>query len=237
MSDEEITINSLCLNCFQRGHDNDDCSNFGIHACTKCYRFNVATAQCNCTNRKQPDPPQLLRLVGDHIGPHWYIDVKILDKVVHAMINTSIKRCRINQNFALWIQSCSKESIDDRGEIHVPIKRKATTYEIRCQILESQANLLEVGTAFLKYFGFRFTFDGTTISSDHSHIASHPSETEYVYNVPAIGKDLREFLTQKRKFLKKGRVVKTLDWLPKRQPERIVVIRQNSPTESNEDSE
>lgn len=180
MSEEEITVNSLCFNCFHQGHDDDVCSKFNIPACLKCFRFNVRTSECNCMDRKQPAPAQLLRLVGDNIGPSWYVDVKIYDKMVHAMINTSIKRCRINQAFALWIQSHSNELIDDRGEILVPIKRKTTKYAIRCQISETQSNLVEVGTAFLKYFGFQFTFDGTTISSTHSYIASHPSEIEYV---------------------------------------------------------
>lgn len=224
MSNEEITVNDLCSHCFHRGHSNDECSNnFGIPACTKCYRLNVVTSQCNCHNKKLPSPPQVLRFVGDHIGPYMYLDVKILDKIVHALINTSIKRCKISYAFALWIQAGSDRRIDDNAEIRVPIKRKGITYEIRCQTSESQIETMEVGTAFLKFFGYNFTFDGTTLSSAHSFIASHPNEIEYVYNVPSIGNDLREFLNQKRKFLKKGRIVKESNWPPKiKQPERLV---------------
>lgn len=238
MSNDEIIISDLCFNCFRLGHIDDECSAVGVRACTNCYRVNVKTTECNCTNRKLPLPPQQLRFVGDHIGPFWYIDVKILDQVVHAKINTSIKRCRVSQALALYIQAGSKESIDERIEIRVPIRRNGITYEIRCQVSEAQEDLLEVGTAFLKFFGFKFTFDGATLSSEHSHIASHPSELEYVYNIPTIGKDLREFLTQKRKFLRKGRVVKSSAWLSKAiQTERIVVMRQNSSTDSSEDSD
>lgn len=240
MSNDEIVVNTLCLNCFHKGHDEEECSKFGVYACINCYRFNVATSACNCNNRKQDSSPQLTRLVGDHIGPYWYIDIKIFDKIVPAMINTSIKRCRINQDLAFWIQSCSNAEINDDAEIRVPIQRKGTTYEIRCQVFESESEVMEVGTAFLKYFGFRFTFDfdGVTISSQDSFIASHPSEVEYVYNIPAIGKDLRELLNQKKKFLRKGRVAKPSNWPPKSNgSDRIVIIRRTKPATQNEQSD
>lgn len=238
MSNEEITVDIICQNCFRLGHIDEECAEFRIQACTKCYRLNVTTSNCNCKNRKQNYPPQLLRLVGDHIGPLWYIDIKILDKIVNALINTSIKRCRINKQLALWLQSSSNESIDSNCEIRVPIKRKGTTYVIRCQISESQTELLEVGTAFLKYFGYQFTFDGVTISSQQSFIASSSNEIEYAYNVPAIGKDLREYLNKKRKFLKKGRIMKSTNWLQNAvHDDRIVIISQNSDIDSNQDSE
>lgn len=227
----EVFISKPCPHCFRQGHTKDVCNRFRMIACASCFRLNVVTSKCNCNDRRKPLPLQVPRLVGDHTGPHWYIDLQIFGTIVQAMINTSIKRCSINESLALWVQSKSSRVIDELSEeIRVPIERKGSSFEIRCQISKIQVEPLEVGTAFLKYFGYQFTFDGTTIDSDKSFIASHPNEIEYVYNVKTFGKDLREYLTKKKTFLKKGRVIKNSIM----QKNRLVIVCKNSCSDSSD---
>lgn len=215
-----------CFHCYGTDHNTDiKCTKNGIISCTKCFRFNVFTAKCNCENRAKKPPLQVLRLVGKKIAPKMFVDLLLHDEIVPAMLNTSIETSQVNTEFANWWQSISNDSIyRDVNTIMIETVRKGLRMRIQCTVIESQENWIELGTEFMMAAGFSMTLEGVNINSDHSPVLSNPHIFEYVYNLKDRGNDLRNYLNQKKHFLKKGRIYKPSFKIPE-SLSRTVTIR------------
>lgn len=183
-----ICTDTLCKSCFTRscprtGH----CPEGRIVACKHCYKLNVITEECNCLNRSER-PTHSLRLIGSPSAPFLYFDVKLFNRSIPAMINTSIQISRINHNLSVWLQMKSNGSVNpEANEIIVPVKRQGKTVDIHCKIKNPQAELIQIGTEMLHRFGYTFIFERVTIDSDTSPILAGPLEVEYVYNLKPRG--------------------------------------------------
>lgn len=197
----------ICFRCYKPRHSAERCTEDGIISCTNCFRLNVFTKKCTCKDPKKPQPLQVLRLCGPANDPELYMDLRINDQVIPALISLSIKRSRVNTSLANWLQSVSKNSIyKDVDTIIIETIRKGRLFKIPCDISDTQQDYLQSGREFLKAVGYKITIDGMTVNSDSSPILSKPCAVDYVYNDPYKGEDLREFLRKKRFFLKKGRI-------------------------------
>ncbi|KAL5293285.1 hypothetical protein ACFFRR_011824 [Megaselia abdita] len=200
----------LCFHCYKPIHStNTRCTENGIVSCTNCFRVNVFTKKCSCNFPNRPPPLHVLRFCGDSADPDWYVDLQIHDKVVPALLNPSIKRGRVNLEFATWWQSVVLDSVyRDADTIVIETVRKGQSFEIPCDVFESQEEHLQLGREFMLAVGYSFTLEGMTIHSKSSPVLSSPFETQYVYNIDSHGQDLREFLNTRKFFLKKGRINK-----------------------------
>lgn len=222
-----------CFHCYQLGHPPTEiCPNEGIIACTKCFRLYVFSTGCNCLNKRRPDPPQVLRLIGKKKAPKWVTDVCINDRYFPALLNTSISRCRVTSMFATWFKSENSTQSETGDKIlSIDIQRKGRRIRVSCDIVEELLDDVHIhlGTELMTFLGYVFTMENISIKSNHSPILSTPFESEYVYNLPSVGEDLRKYLIRKRQFLKKGKpVTKSYGDLKPRQPSRVVVIRNSS---------
>lgn len=202
--------NKPCFYCYKTGHSTDvKCTSNGIIACRTCFKMNVFTKKCNCKHPKMPHPPQELRLIGKPTCPKIYLDLLIHDTVIPCLLNTSITRSRVNIKLANWLQSVSTDSIyHNLNTIFIKTSRKGFLLKIPCTISETQLEHIELGTEFMTAAGFVLTIEGASIESNKSPILSDPYEIEYVYNLENRGRDLRNYLTEKKFFLKKGRITR-----------------------------
>ena len=195
-----------CLTCYQSGHTK--CTRNSIRACSSCFRLNVLSKRCNCNHPKRRNPPQLLRIVGSRFCHQWYLDVEISDTIIPALVNPSIKRSRVNNTLATWWQSTQRDSVyHDTDTIIIKTRRQGNTMEIPCDVVYAQNEFIQLGMEFLIAIGYTFTLEGVSISSHHSPILSSPYETDYIYNHSPLGDDLRQYLNQKRFFLKRSRII------------------------------
>lgn len=128
-----------CFRCYQRDHPpQDDCPNEGLIACTRCFRTYVFSKGCNCLDKRQPEPCQVLRLIGKPKAPRWFTDVKIRDKIFPALLNSSITRCRVSSKFAEWWNSFeSSKPSPHNNMIILEIQRKGRHIQITCDITDN----------------------------------------------------------------------------------------------------
>lgn len=224
-----------CFHCYKANHSAvKKCTTNGMISCTKCFRLNVFTAKCNCEIRTRRLPLQVLRLVGKKIAPRMFVDLLLHDEIVPAMLNTSIETSQVNTEFANWWQSISTGSIyRDVNTILIETVRKGLRMSIQCNVIESQENWIELGTEFMMAAGFSITLEGVNINSDHSPVLSSPYILEYVYNLRHQGNDLRNYLNQKRYFLKQGRIRKPSFNLPESLNRTVIVRHRNHPKRSS----
>lgn len=224
---------ALCGHCLIR-HSSSDCPDSKIISCRKCFRLNVRTENCECIQQKYSSP-QVFRLVGNETSPKLYVDITAFNQAFPALINTSIVKCRINYKMSVWLQMKSFGTIDEEAtELIVPFTRKGNKLEITCEIYKPQIEAIELGLEYLQIIGYTFTFEGVTINSDSSPIASHPQEVEFAYNLPFRGTELREHLVAKRKFLKKGRIAEIPNWPPQPASNRLVIVRRTKRRRSSD---
>lgn len=202
--------NKPCFHCYRTGHlRNTKCPNTGLVSCTSCFKLNVFTNKCNCKNIKKPNTPQVLRIISNHGNQKWYLDLQLNDKIVPAFLNPGISRSRVNPTFANWWQSTRNESVyRDTDTIMLTTVRKGFLMKIPCEVIDAQREFIILGMEFMTAAGYTLTMEGVSIHSKHSPVLSSPYETEYVFNLPSIGKDLRTYLQRRKFFLKKGRIVK-----------------------------
>lgn len=223
-----------CFYCYRTEHSSSErCPNDGLIACTKCFRVNVFSNGCNCTDRRQAEPPQVLRQIGKPKAPKWFTDVQILNRLFPAMINTSITRCQVSSAFSDWWQLVSKTKKDDNSELlMIEIQRKGRRLRVTCDIVHDLGDDIHIhlGTELLTFLGYTFTLENITIKSKHSPVLSSPYEIEYVYNLPRLGEDLRTYLSRKRHFMKKGRVTKRESYggYTSQPTKRSIILRRSS---------
>lgn len=226
---------NLCKDCLTRECTREGiCPQGRIITSKCCHKLNVFTANCNCASRATR-PHQCIRLVGDPESPLWYVDLKIFNRSFPALVNTSIRKCRINYHMSMWLQAKSNGVIDEEvTEIIIPFRRYGRTIDVECEVFKPNTEVIEIGMLFLKTFGYKFTFERVTINSDNSPILSSPYEVEYAYNLSPRGRDLRNYLIEKKRFLKRGRIIKLEDWPPTpTSTRRVVVVRRSSDRESS----
>lgn len=225
-----------CFHCYGTDHNTDlKCTKNGIVSCTKCFRLNVFTAKCNCQKPTQRSPMQVLRFVGKRSAPKMYVDLLLHDKIIPALLNTSIDTSRVNAEFANWWQSISTDSIYcDVNTIMIETVRKGLLMNIQCDVINSQENYIELGTDFMMATGFSMTLEGVSVDSKHSPILSSPHLMEYVYNLRHRGDDLRTYLNSKKFFLKQGRIHRPSFKLPKSM-HRTVIVRQRKISRNSSD--
>lgn len=199
-----------CFHCYKLGHSTEKrCTKNGLVSCTNCFQLNVFSKLCNCKNPKKPQPPQVLRKVGNPFSPRWYIDFQLHGTIIPALINTTISRCQVNAEFATWYQSYQADSVyQDAHTILIELQRKGKWFQITCDVVETQKDYIEVGTEFMTVSNYTFTMENVTIDSENAPVSSSPYEREFVYNLPTRGRDLRAYLNSKKFFLKKGRIHK-----------------------------
>lgn len=232
-----------CFHCYRLGHPPSElCPNDGLIACTKCFRLYVFSKGCNCVNKRLPDPPQVLRLIGKKKAPKWITDVCINDQLFPAMLNTGLTRCRVSTAFAKWWQDATESPADnDSNVISIEIKRKGRRIRVACDIVQDLGDQIHIhlGTELMTFLGYTFTMENITVKSNHSPVLSSPYESEYVYNLPSVGEDLRNYLSRKRHFLKRGKPINKgyVDLHPKRDAhirrssqDRVIIIRRSSTT-------
>lgn len=226
-----------CFHCYGTDHSTDiKCTRNGIISCTKCFRLNVFTAKCNCQHQNRKTPLQVLRLVGKPSAPRLYVDLRLHDIIVPALLNTALEVSRVNPEFANWWQSISTDSIyRDANTITVETVRKGLLMKIQCDVIDSQEHFIELGTDFMTAAGFSLTLEGVSVYSEHSPVLSNPHVTEYVYNLRHRGHDLRTYLSRKKFFLKQGRINKPSFKLPK-SSQRTVIVRKRKYSRSSSDS-
>lgn len=220
----------LCFHCYKPLHAKGvKCIDNGIISCTWCFRLNVFTRKCNCTRPNMPQPLQVLRLIGNKDDSKWYVDLRLYEEVFPAFLNTSIKSGRVSSTFATWWQSVKGESVYlDAYTIVIETVRKGCLLQIPCSIVESPDDHIELGREFMQAVGYKFTLEGMTIDSETSPILHHPYEMEYVYNIPARGRDLRTYLNNKKFFLKKGRTLKPCFKQPITSNMKVTIKRLNN---------
>lgn len=186
-------------------------------------------------DKRKPEPCQVLRLVGKPKAPRWYTDLYIQDQIVPAMLNTSITRCRVSSKLAIWWKSLNppKESTDP-NIIFLEIQRKGRRIQMSCDVVSDleAGSHIQLGTEIMTFLGYTFTMENISIKSKHSPVLTDPYEMEYVYNLPTLGGDLRNYLNNKRHFLKKARIVKKHCTTFKPKTKRIVVLRRSSSSSS-----
>lgn len=156
-----------CFRCYQLSHSTRErCPNNGLISCTRCFRANVFTNGCNCLDKKQPEPCQVLRFIGNPKSPRWFTDLKIHDQIVPAMINTSITRCRVSVTFAKWWNSYnSSNKTNDQTMILLAITRKERQIQIPCDVINNlEENIhIEIGTELMTFLKYTFTMENITI--------------------------------------------------------------------------
>lgn len=220
--------NKPCFHCFKSDHSQKSkCPNYGIISCTSCFRLNVFTNKCNCINRKRKQPQQVLRIIGNRNFQKWYIDLDVQNEIVPARLNPCIARSQVSSEFADWLQSKTETSIyRDTNTIMLKTVRKGSTIRIPCDVTVSQEECIQLGMEVMMALGYTFTMEGISINSNHSPVMSNPYETDFVYNQVPLGGDLRNYLNQKKFFLKRSRIVQ-----PKLRSSAITVtIRRRSPS-------
>lgn len=199
-----------CFHCYRTGHSRiTKCPHHGIISCTSCFKLNVFTNKCNCKSIKKPDPPQTLRIVAINDTQRWYLDLQLNDTIIPSMVNPCISRSRVNPALAAWWQSSKNDSVyRDTDTIIITTIRKGLLMEIPCDITDNQDEHIILGMEFMITAGYTLTMEGVSVHSKHSAKLSSPYETDYIYNSPSLGKDLRNFLQKRKFFMKKGRIVK-----------------------------
>lgn len=223
----------MCLRCFKSDHSSDDCTTYGLISCASCFRLNVLTKTCNCKDFKQPDPAQIIRLAGKQNAPRWFLDLNIHERIFAALVNPSIERGRVNGPFAHWLRVVTGDDVASLSPtLTVNIDRHGQILQITCDIIKDQEDFIQIGADFMKFLKYTLTMEGCTINSDKSYIAPNPYETNYVYNIPKDGADLRSFLTTKRFFMKSARTLKDRYGIPQSPTTRVIKVSQ-SPAKSN----
>lgn len=198
-----------CFQCFERDHLAEDYTTSGPISCSRCFRLNVHTETCNCQDRCQPPPSQVLRLAGKKIAPRWYVDLNIFDREFAALINPTIERGRVSLNFANWLRSVSPYNIrSNANTVTIEITRRTLILEVTCDISETQEDEIHIGADLMMFLGYKFTMQDVSIDSTQSYIASTPYEINYSYNLPGKAEDLRLYLQAKAVFLKQARTTK-----------------------------
>ena len=216
-----------CFHCYQSGHSRTTkCTSNGIIACTSCFRLNVFSKKCTCKNLQNGSSQQVLRIVGNKTMHKWYLDITIFDIIMPARINPLIARSQVSQSFANWLQANNHQPHDDTTTIIIITRRQGRMMRIECDISSSQDEHIQLGMDFMIQIGYTFTMKGVSIVSNNTPVMSNKYETEYVYNLPSVGKDLRNYLNNKRFFLKKGRVIKPVLQYPGL---RITIDQRRSP--------
>lgn len=226
--------NKPCFHCFKTDHSRKSkCPKYGIISCTSCFRLNVFTNKCNCTNRKRSQPLQVLRIVGNRNFQKWYLDLDVQNEIVPARLNPCIARSQVSSEFAEWVQSKTESSIyRDTNTILLRTARKGSTIQIPCDVIVSQKECIELGMEVMMALGYTLTLEGISINSSHSPVMSNPYETDFVYNHVPLGGDLRTYLNQKKFFLKRSRTIKR----KLLSSEITVTIRRGSPSSSRSSS-
>lgn len=208
----------------------------GPIACTNCFRLNVLTESCNCQDRCQPQPSQVLRLAGKRSAPRWYVDLNIFNREFAALINPTIERGRVSMNFAKWLRSVSQDSSNSNISIVTfEIARKELILEVTCDVSDTQEDEIHIGADLMTFLGYKFTLEDVTIDSTQSYIASTPYEVNYSYNLPGKAEDLRLYLQAKAVFLKQSRITKehygvSITSLPHK---RVIKVNRASSASSN----
>ncbi|KAL5290010.1 hypothetical protein ACFFRR_009791 [Megaselia abdita] len=148
------------FHCSRLGHSlKEFCPNDGMITCTKCFRVNVFSTGCNCSDRIQPDPPQILRQIGRPKAHKWYTDVSVHDRLFPAMINTSITRCQVSTTFADWWESVNIISTDQPPSLTIiEIQRKGRRLRITCDILRDFEDDVHIhlGTELMTFLGYTY---------------------------------------------------------------------------------
>lgn len=223
-----------CFHCFKNDHSRKSkCPNYGVISCTSCFRLNVFTNKCNCKTRKQHQPLQVLRIIGNRNFQKWYIDLEVQNESIPARLNPCIARSRVSHEFADWLQSKTETSIyRDTNTITFKTIRKGSIIRIPCDVISSQEECVELGMEVMMALGYTLTMEGISINSSYSPMMSSPYETDFVYNHLPLGEDLRKYLNRKKFFLKRGRTVK-----PSLRPSAITVtVRRRSPSSDGSSS-
>lgn len=226
-----------CFHCYKLGHSSREaCPNDGLIACTRCFRTYVFSNGCNCLDKRQPEPCQVLRLIGKPKAPRWFTDLKIRDQTFPAMLNSSISRCRVSSVFANWWNSLKpNKNAQDANMILLEIQRKGRCIRITCDVTADFEDDLhiQIGTELMTFLGYTLTMENISVKSNHSPVLSTPYEIEYVYNLPTVGVDLRDYLIRKRHFIKKRRTATKHCVNFKPNKKRIVILRRSSSISSN----
>lgn len=200
--------NKPCFHCYRKGHSKHvSCVNHGIVSCTSCFRVNVFSNKCNCKHPKRKQPSQILRIVGNDKFHKWYTDLELHDQNIPARLNPFINRSRINHQLATWWNYKQNKPNAKHDEIiTIKIIKKGVHLKLLCDVVDSK-EYIELGMDYMIQSGYSFTMEGITINSGLSPVLSSPFEKEFVYNLPTIGDDLRNYLQTKKFFLKRGRIV------------------------------
>lgn len=198
-----------CFQCYNPDHASEECTSHGPISCSRCFRLNVLTESCNCQDRCEPPPSQVLRLAGKKIAPRWYVDLNVNNREFAALINPTIERGQVSLGFAKWLRSVSKNNSNSSSDtVTFEITRKELILEITCDVSEHQTDEIHIGADLMMFLGYKFSMEDVSIDSNQSYIASSPYEVNYAYNLPGKAKDLRLYLQAKAIFLRQTRTIK-----------------------------
>lgn len=171
------------------------------------------------------EPPKELRLVGDLRAPRPCLDVKIGKQNVQAIISTSSKNSSVNVKVADWIRSTiSRFAEANADQIEIPIELNNVITTVECLINPNQEDELHLGTHFLQFHGYQFSFNGITLDSAKAPIKPNLNEISYAYNLPDQ-QHLRQYLQNKAFFMKKDRNVPSPS--TDENNNRIVLLKRN----------
>lgn len=165
-----------------------------------------------------------LRLLGDHRAPRPCLDVKIGKQIFQAIISTGSENSSVNSKVAEWIRSTIPTvSAAEIDQIEVPIELNNTITTVECIINPSQTEDLFLGTHFLQFHGYQFSFNGISLDSARAPITRNMNEIGFVYNLPNQ-QHLRQYLQNRAFFLKKDRNLKVAE-VDDNNNNRIVLVK------------
>lgn len=193
----------LCIRCFSLGHLREDgCGNNEPQiACSKCYRMNLFSQNCVCSNiiRTNAQKGMTLRL-SDESCPRPYIDVIFGGKVIPALINTSSYKSSINLEALDLINAERRKAelseFSYPGTLEYTICRRNRYLKLLFTISNNQPQLLKLGMQFLMKSGFSMTVDRVTISHK-SAVTTSPLTIDFLYNRPQ-GFQLRKYVKKRK---------------------------------------
>lgn len=143
--------------------------------------------------------------MGDIRAPRPCLDVKIGKQTFQAIVSTSAENSSVNLKVADWIRSTILKSADaNADQLEIPIQLNNVTTTVECIINPTQEDDLHLGTHFLQFHGYQFSFNGITLDSSRAPIASNLNEISFAYNLPDQ-QHLRQYLQNKAFFMKKDR--------------------------------
>lgn len=198
-----INQDKLCIRCFCIGHRREDgCGSNEPHiACSQCFRMNIFSQNCVCSNcfKTLSQKGMTLRL-SDGKCPRPYIDVIFGGRIIPALINTSSYRSSINLEALELINAerrlAELSEFTYPGTLEYKIRRRNRTLTLLFTINATQPQLLKVGMQFLMRSGFALTIDRVTISQ-RSAVTTNPYTIDFLYNRPQ-GYQLRQLLKRRK---------------------------------------